>query len=126
MPPNETGYKTVVWDTVKPSITARDYCIAASAGACEPVRLSVYSSGGPVASAEGRGSATWCPVEPGTYTAVAVDGFNNTALKTLTITWSAGPPPAVKRALLGLAAVLTAFMVMAYILAGGGWPLRGP
>ena len=126
VPPNETGYKTVVWDMVKPSLAVRDYCIAASAGACEPVRLSVYSGGTPIASAEGRGEAKWCPMEPGTYTAVAVDGFNNTAVKVFTLTWSAGPPPALKHALLSLAAVLIAFMVMAYILAGGGWPLRGP
>jgi len=126
VPPNETGYKTVVWDTVKPGLREENYCIVASAGACEPVRLEVRQGGVLAASSAGRGSATWCPMEPGTYTAVAVDGFNNTAVKVFTLTWSAGPPPALKHALLSLAAVLIAFMVVLYIVMGGGWPLRGP
>jgi len=125
VPANETGIETVlVVDEVKPSITARDYCIVASAGACEPVRLDVYSGGVLVASRTGRGNATWCPAEPGTYTATAVDQFNNTVEKTFTITWSAGPPPAVKRALLGLAATIIAVMVGLYIILEGRWPLR--
>jgi len=125
VPANETGYMVVVWDTVEPSVSLRDYCIAAAAGGCESVGLRVYQDGSMIASRTGRGEAKWCPAEPGVYTVVAVDGFNNTATGTFTITWSAGPPPALKRALQGLAGAAIALMVGLYIVLGGGWSLRG-
>ena len=57
---------------------------------------------------------------------VAVDGFSSTASKVFALMWSAGPPPAVKRALLGLATVIIVAMIALYTILGGGWPLRGP
>ena len=56
-----------------------------------------------------------CTLSPGTYTAVAVDYYNNTASKVFTLTWTARPPPGLRDALLGLAAVLIAFMAILYI-----------
>jgi len=121
VPANETGvHVELVEDRVKPSITTKGYCITASAGACELLRLQVYEDGSQVASREGRGSVTWCPVEPGVYTAVAVDSSNNTATGTYTLTWTAGPPPALKRALQGLAGAIIALMVGLYIMLGEG------
>jgi len=48
VPADETGYETVLAaDEVKPGVTARDYCIAAAAGACENVELRAYQGGLP-------------------------------------------------------------------------------
>ena len=125
VPPNETGLKVVVWDSAKPGIGEKDYCIAASAGGCEQVRLEVYNSRGLIALREGRGSATWCPLEPGTYTAIAVDEFNNTVTGTFNLTWTAGPPPALKHSLLSLAGTILTLIVVLYIVLEGKWPLKG-
>ncbi|MDQ6964961.1 MAG: hypothetical protein Q9M13_08600 [Mariprofundales bacterium] len=121
VPPNETGYEIIVWDSAKPGIGEKDYCIAASAGACEQVRLEIYNSRGLIALREGRGSAAWCPMEPGTYTAIAVDEFNNTVSATFNLTWTAGPPPALKKALTSLAATIIAIIAALYIILEGRW-----
>jgi hypothetical protein len=126
VPPNETGLKVVVWDSAKLGIGEKDYCIVAAAGGCEQVRLEAYNSRGLIALREGRGSATWCPLEPGTYTAIAVDESDNTATKAFTLTWSAGPPPALEKELLALAGIILALMIALYTILEGRWPLRSP
>jgi hypothetical protein len=126
VPPNETGLKVVVWDSAKLGIGEKDYCIVATAGGCEQVRLEAYNSRGLIALREGRGSATWCPLEPGTYTAIAVDESDNTATKAFTLTWSAGPPPALEKELLALAGIILALMIALYTILEGRWPLRSP
>ncbi|BES82567.1 hypothetical protein [Pyrodictium abyssi] len=125
VPLGEPSAETVVADAAKPGLREERGCIVAAAGACESVELQVDGDGVPVASRAGRGEAKWCPMEPGVYTARAVDEYGNVVTGTFTITWSAGPPPALKHALLRLALTLVALMAMAYILAGGRWPLRG-
>lgn len=125
VPLGEPSVETVVVDVAKPGLREERGCIVAAAGACESVELQVDGGGAPVASRAGRGEAKWCPMEPGVYTARAVDEYGNVVTGTFTITWSAGPPPALKHALLRLALTLVALMAMAYILAGGRWPLRG-
>jgi len=127
VPANETGYETVLVENhVEPSLREDHDCIVASAGACEEVVLRVYEDGDLVASRTARGSITWCPAEPGTYTVTAMDYFNNTVTRTFSLTWSTGPPPALRHTLLSLAATIIALMIGMYIILGGRWPLRGP
>lgn len=122
---DEPSVETIVADAAKPGLREERGCIVAAAGACEEVVLRVYQDGALAASRTGRGSAAWCPMEPGVYTARAVDEFNNTATGTFTLTWTAGPPPVLRRALLSLAGTILALIAVLYIVLEGRWPLKG-